>query len=109
MKVQFAAFIAKPVKDEDVKRFDPKPGNEKGSIVVSVIVAEAGKEKQFHKVEFWGREELHKYLTPGRPVEVSGDMGYTLSESENSKSVKYYSIKNADIQLLTSSEESSEE
>lgn len=109
MKVQFAAFIAKPVKDEDVKRFDPKPGKEKGSIVASVIVAEAGKEKQFHKVEFWGREELHKYLTPGRLVEVSGDMGYSLSESENSKSVKYYSIKNADIQLLTSSEESSEE
>ncbi|MEQ8580051.1 MAG: hypothetical protein RIB01_15185 [Balneola sp.] len=103
MKVQFAAFIAKTVTQEDVKRFDPKPGKEKGSVVAQVIVAESGKDKQFHKVELWGREELHQYLTQGRLIEVTGDFGYNLSESDSSNSIKYYSIKNADIQLLTSS------
>ena len=106
MLVQFAAFLTEDLKEENIKRFEASEKKPNGSVVAEITVAEAGKEKKYHTVKFWGREGLHSYLTKGKCVEISGDFTYNLSEADgNGRSRKYYAVENADIKLLAGPQE----
>ena len=100
MLVQFAAFLTEDLSQENnVKRFKPSEKRPEGSVLTTITVAEAGKEKKYHTVKFWGREGLHEFLVKGKCIQVSGDMGYDLVNGDE-QSRKYYAVENANIDLL---------
>ena len=104
MLVQFAAFLTEDLTEKSIKKFEPSEKTPNGSVVAEITVAEAGKEKKYHTVKFWGREGVHQYLKKGKCLEVKGDMTYNLAQ-DGDRQRKYYSIENADITLLGSPQE----
>lgn len=101
MKVTLVGNLVEDVTADNTKTVKTEKGE---SQVTTLSVAEAGKEKQYHTVKYWGREKLAQYLKKGTTVMIEGDLSYSLAEKED-RSQKYYSITANEVVLLTKKKE----
>ncbi|MEP2469922.1 single-stranded DNA-binding protein [Ekhidna sp.] len=97
MQVQFTARIATEITTREV------PSENGNFNATEFSVAESGKDKVFHQVNFTGSDKVLPYLEKGKLIEIVGDMAYSLSkEDDQGKQHKYYRINTKRITLLSS-------